>query len=348
MSECQRDADEGRVVAIAAPPAIKTVEVAQHALDLSVCIANWNCRDVLRDCLRSLQHQSLGIRYEVIVVDNASVDGAPEMVAREFPDVLLLRNWANDGFARASNQAARLAQGKHLLFLNNDTLVPPGVLHQLADFLDAHPDVVMVGPRLRDERGKVQMSHRRRPTPVTFLHRTWLFRVLGIGREAYRQYRRQDHIDHTPHDVDIVMGAAVAMRRESFLRLGGWDEDFTFGGEDMEFCHRAGRAGRVIYWPEVEVTHLGSISSKRHAGFAQAQSAIGYAKYFRKTGASRLGLWCYKVGVTIDAPLRLAARSVQFVWRRWRGRHRKAEKCLRELRGVSAFLSRGLAAFWRA
>jgi GT2 family glycosyltransferase len=116
----------------------------------------------------------------------------------------------------------------------------------------------------------------------------------------------------------------------------------------MELCHRAARAGRIVYWPEVEVTHLGSISSKRHVGFASTQSAIGFVKYFRKTGASRLSLWAYKVAVTLDAPLRLAVRAPQYAWRRCRGRNRKAAKCLRELRGVGAFLLRGLAAFWRA
>ncbi len=321
---------------IAAPP------------DLSVCIVNWNCREVLRDCLHSLRDQSLALRYEIIVVDNGSSDGAPEVVARDFPEVRLVRNAANVGFARANNQAARLAAGKHLLFLNNDTRVPVGALHQLADFLDSHPDVVMVGPCLRDRRGKRQMSHRRRPTPLTFLHRAWLFRLLGIGREEYRLYRRQAPGHAAPREVDVLLGAAIAIPREAFLRLGGWDEDFVFGGEDLELCHRARRWGRIIYWPEVEITHLGSISSKRHAGFAATHSAIGFAKYFRKTGTSRLALGCYKLAVTCDAPVRLVVRSVQYAWRRWRGRRRKADKCLREVCGVSTFLTRGLVAFWRA
>jgi GT2 family glycosyltransferase len=298
--------------------------------------------------LQSLRQQSLGLRYEILVVDNASSDGAADMVAREFPEVRLLRNQTNAGFARANNQAARLAGGKHLFFLNNDTVVAPGVLHQLADFLDTHPDVVMLGPRLRDARGKLQMSHRRRPTPATFLHRTCLCRILGVGRGQYREYRRQDFDNGDPQDVDILMGAAVAMPWDAFLRLGGWDEDFTFGGEDMELCHRAARAGRIVYWPEVEVTHLGSISSKSHVSFASPQIAIGFAKYFRKTGATRFSLGCYKLAITLDAPVRLLVRTVQYAWRRCRGRERKAAKCLRDLRGAAAFLAHGLPAFWRA
>jgi N-acetylglucosaminyl-diphospho-decaprenol L-rhamnosyltransferase len=318
----------------------------KHAPDLSVCIANWNCALVLRECLRSLEAQG-PVPLDIIVVDNASTDGAADMVSREFPAVRLVRNATNAGFSQANNQAARLAGGRFLLFLNNDTVVPPGALLRLAGFLDAHPDVVMVGPRLRDGRGKVQMSHRRRPTPLTFLHRTLLFRRLGLGRDHYEQYRRAGAEGAEAVDVDILMGAAIVMPRTAFQRLGGWDEDFTFGGEDMELCHRALRIGRVVYWPAVEITHLGSISSKRHVTFASPHIAIGFAKYFRKTGSSRTALSCYKLAVTLDAPLRLVLRGVQYVWRRWR-RDPRAERCLREIRGAWAFLVRGLWRFWRA
>src|SRR5262245_44387135 len=98
---------------------------------VSVCIVNWNCRRHLRRCLRSLSSRRQGVRLEVIVVDNASTDGAAEMVARRFPRVVLLRNGANVGFARGCNQAARAARGRYLFFLNNDTLVPDGALGRL-------------------------------------------------------------------------------------------------------------------------------------------------------------------------------------------------------------------------
>jgi GT2 family glycosyltransferase len=315
------------------------------ALELSVCIVNWNCRDILRDCLRSLRSDELN--FEIIVVDNNSTDGAAEMVAAEFPHVRVLRNAANTGFARANNQAAQLARGSYLLFLNNDTIMRRGVLRRLVDFLAAYPDVIMVGPGLRDADGKLQTSHRRRPTPRTFLHRTLLFRRLGVGRVGYQQYRRHDAGSAAAFDVDILMGAAIAMPRRAFLRLGGWDEDFTFGGEDMELCHRAARAGRIVYWPGVEITHLGSASSKQHPAFVSTHSAIGFAKYFRKTGASRLALCCYKLVVTVDAPVRLAVRTLQFAATWWR-RDRNTRRRLREMHGIGAFLLRGLLPFWRA
>jgi N-acetylglucosaminyl-diphospho-decaprenol L-rhamnosyltransferase len=345
MFEHEPSADDSGVTTTA--PA-QSAPAQARVLDLSVCIVNWNCRAALRNCLRSLHAQGLGLEYEIIVVDNASTDGAPDMVARQFPQVQLVRNATNAGFARANNQAARLARGKYVFFLNNDTIVPPEALRRLTTFLVAHPDVIMLGPRLRDARGKLQMSHRRRPSPSTFLHRTLLFRRLGLGRDDYEKYRRRAPGHDRMLDVDILMGAAVLMPRQPFLYLGGWDEDFTFGGEDMELCHRARRLGRIVYWPDVEITHLGSTSSKRHAAFAFPHVAVGFAKYFRKTGASRRALFGYKLAVTLDAPLRLGVRMLQYLAQFWRRSDRKSERWRREMRGSWAFMTRGLLAFWRA
>src|SRR5690348_4073153 len=125
-------------------------------LDVSVCIVNWNCREMLRACLASLLRQSQGIRLETIVVDNASTDGAADRVACEFPEVQLVRNTENRGFSRGNNQAAARASGRYLFFLNNDTVVPPGTLGRLTAFADAHPEIGMIGPRLRGGDGRFQ------------------------------------------------------------------------------------------------------------------------------------------------------------------------------------------------
>src|SRR5438270_7023073 len=161
-------------------------------IDVSVCIVNWNGREMLRDCLGSLLRRPQGVRVEVIVVDNASTDGAPELVAEEFPEAVLVRNGWNAGFARANNQAAGRARGRYLFFLNNDTLVPPLALRRLLDFAEAHPEVGMIGPRLRDGRGRTQVSCRRRPSLGALLHRLVLLRWTGLFRRAYRRYRGRD------------------------------------------------------------------------------------------------------------------------------------------------------------
>lgn len=312
---------------------------------VSVCIANWNCRAMLRACLTSLCRQDQGVRVQVIVVDNASSDGAADMVAREFPEVELLRNEENRGFSRANNQAARCADGEYLFFLNNDTIVPPHTLGKLAAYLQANPDVSLVGPMLRGGDGAVQASYRDLPTVGVFLHRTLLLRWTGLFRQTYRRFRRQS-IDQ-PRDVEVLLGAAMFLRRDDFRHMGGWDEDFHFGGEDMEFSLRARQVGRVMYLPTVAITHFGRASTRQHYAFACTAIAVGFVQYLRKSGCSRSALFAYKLAVTLDAPLQIVVKGLQYLYRRCLGR-RDADKSFNVLRGQVPFLLRGLGAFWQA
>lgn len=317
-------------------------------IDVSVCIANWNCRDVLRACLASLRGQSPGVAVEVIVIDNASGDGAADMVRREFPEVVLHRNATNVGFARANNQAAEVSRGRYLFFLNNDTAVPPGTLRRLIDYCRAHPGVGMVGPRLRDGAGRSQVSYRLLPTLGTFLHRTALLRWTGLLRGTYRRYRRQQFDPDSTRVVEVLMGAALFLPREVFFTCGAWDEEFAFGGEDIELSARVGRHYQVVYLPSVEITHHGRVSTRQHIGFASTNMAIGFARYLRKSGCHPAGLFFYKLMVTLDAPVQVAAKALQYVWRRLGGREEKAAKSLLALRGFWHFLCRGLGPFWKA
>ena len=329
-------------------PRRRPPQPADELIDVSVCIANWNCRELLRACLVSLRGHLQGVAVEVIVIDNASTDGAADMVAREFPHVVLHRNPTNAGFARANNQAAELARGRYLFFLNNDTVVPRGTLRRLLDYSDANPGVGMVGPRLRDGAGQVQVSYRQRPTLSTFLHRTCLFRWTGLLKRSYLRYRRQEFDPGATRSVEVLMGAAMFLPREVFFTCGAWDEDFAFGGEDVELSTRVGRHYQVVYLPSVEITHYGRVSTRQHIGFASTNMAIGFVRYLRKSGCSRAGLTFYKVVVTLDAPLVLADKAVQYVCRRLCGRREEARKTLLALRGTGHFLLKGLGPFWKA
>lgn len=318
------------------------------AIDVSVCIVNWNCISLLRDCLDSLHHQPQGVRMETIVVDNASTDGAAGMVASEFPEVRLIRNETNAGFSRGNNQAAGVARGRYLLFLNNDTVVPPHTLERLLEYAAENGHVGMIGPMLRDGQGKIQVSYRRRPTMATFLHRTRLLRWTCLLRRGYHRYRRQQFDPRTPRPVEVLMGAAMLLPREVFFACGRWDEDYHFGGEDLDLCYRVGKRFPVIYHPRIEITHFGRVSTRQHIGFAETQIAIGFVRYLRKTGNSQWTLLAYKTIITLDAPLHWLTLGFQFLWRRLRGRNDKAEKTLVALRGLGKFLARGLGPFWRA
>jgi GT2 family glycosyltransferase len=317
-------------------------------IDVSVCIANWNCREMLRKCLESLHDQPQDVRLETIVVDNGSEDGAAEMVAHDFPEVVLVRNATNTGFSCANNQAARKARGRFLFFLNNDTVVPAGALRRLFDYAEQHPHIGMIGPRLRDGNGHAQVSYRQRPTLGTLLHRTSLLRWTGLLRESYRRYRREEFDPDSTRPVEVLMGAAMFLPRDVFFGCGGWDEEFTFGGEDMDLSVRVGRRHQVVYHPRVEITHFGRVSTRQHIGFASSHMIIGFARYLRKSGSSSLAMLVYKLVVLLDVPFQTALKGAQYLWRRLRGQHEKAEKSLLAFRGLSYFLTHGLREFWRA
>lgn len=317
-------------------------------IDVSVCIANWNCIDFLRGCLRSLLEQPQGVNLEVVVVDNASTDGAAEMIASEFPEVVLIRKSTNTGFSRANNEAARHARGRYLFFLNNDTVIPAMTLKRLVDFADDHPELGMVGPRLRDGRGQLQISYRQNPSAWAMLHRTFVFRWTGLLRRAYREYRRETFDPASMKRVEVLMGAAVLMPREVFDLVSGWDETYEFGGEDVDLSLRVNRTHPVVYLPTVEITHFGRVSSRRNVAFSEPNVAVGYARFLRAAGTHPMVLAAYKLVVTLDAPVQIAAKYFQCGWRHVRGHHEKARKSALAARGLRAFLSSHLPRFWRA
>ena len=143
------------------------------------------------------------------------------------------------------------------------------------------------------------------------------------------------------------MGAAMLMRRDRFASCGGWDEDYAFGGEDIDLCARVGRTHRVVFYPEAEVLHHGRVSSRLHAGYAHTNTLIGITRFLRKSGCPGWALLAYKLAVTADAPLRGLVHVVQYAWRRVRGRRRGAARSLLALRGLGHVLQHGLGSFWR-
>jgi GT2 family glycosyltransferase len=317
-------------------------------VDVSVCIVNWNGCEMLRACLTSLLSQPQGAKLEIVVVDNASQDGAPDMVAREFPDVTLVRNAHNLGFSRANNQAAALAHGRYLFFLNNDTVIPPGVVGRLLAYAEAHPRVGMIGPRLRGTDGRIQASYRPRPTLAALLHRTLLLRATGLFRRMYKQYRREQFDPHRPRRVETLMGAALFLPRLVFEQCGPWDEDFTFGGEDLRFSDCIAQCYSLIFLPSVEITHHGGVSTRLHIGYAWSARAAGYAQYLRKSGYCRSALLLYKLLITLDVPLQVALLGMHYLVRRLRGQPARAKKSLLAWHGAFYFLTRGLIPFWKA
>lgn len=319
-----------------------------NAVDLSICIVNWNRRDLLRDLLLSLRPASAGLAAEVIVVDNASTDGSAEMVAAQFPEVTLARNGQNLGFAKANNQAAFKARGRYLLFLNNDTIARPGALERMTKLLDERPDVVAVGPRLTDVEGRPRDRYMRLPTLPALLDRVRWLHWTRLFRSAYRAYRRGRFDAALSQTVEQVPGSAVMVRREPFLASGGWDEGFDFGCEDFDLSARLKRVGLLYYLANAEIVHLGGRSSRANTSFVYRSYECGCARYLAKHSRWRASAWVYKLFVTVDMPVRIFTLAGRYALTRFGREPERADRIWLHLMAASQFLLFNLVRFWRS
>lgn len=233
------------------------------ALDLVVSIINWNTRDDLETCLRSLyEEEGHGSRYAAVVVDNASHDGSAEMVAAHFPQAVLVRNRENRGFGAANNQVLKSVRSRYVLLLNPDTQTHPGALTALVRFMDENPEIGICGPLILNPDGSVQYSARRFPTLLAGAFRNTLLGRLFPNNRYTRDYLLSDWDHRSQRDVDWVSGAAMLIRREVLEQVGVLDERFFMYSEDMDLCYRAGEAGwRITFYPGAVITHARAHSS---------------------------------------------------------------------------------------
>ena len=231
--------------------------------DLSVSVVSYRTPALLRQCLSALQRERARTDLDVTVVDNASGDGSPEMVAAEFPWVCLIRNARNLGFGAAHNQALRLARGRYLVVLNSDATPSPGALGTLVEFLDAHPRVAVAGPRLRYPDGRVQPSRRRFPTVATLLLESTQLQRFWPDNLVLRRYYVADRSDDEPQDVDWLVGACLCIRASAAAEVGLFDERFFMYSEELDWCRRFRAAGwGVAYVPQAEVVHVEGASAR--------------------------------------------------------------------------------------
>ncbi len=314
--------------------------------DVSVCIVNWNGEHLLRDLLRSLETIGNGLRLEVIIADNASSDGSVELLRTEFPQVRLIANSDNLGFARGNNQAAALATGRFLFFLNNDTVVRPGAIERLVEYLEEHPDVSGVGPRLVGQDGNVQRSCRRTPTLKALLSRLSLIHWTGLFRSDFLAYRYRDFDYNSTRPSEQIAGAALLVRRETYEACGGWDECFPFGLEDADLCVRLGVHGPLHFVADAEIIHYGRLSSRANRGFVVRGYECGYVRFLRKHARWKSGSLLYKVLITIDMPVRIMGLAGQYLWRLVTGRREKSSDSYNRLAANLQFLVQDMPRFW--
>lgn len=240
---------------------------ADPSIELSVVIVSYNTSDLLNNCLSSIEAWIEANHHagEIIVVDNASSDGTSGMLQRRFPEVRLIENSRNAGFAAANNQGIRAARGQYIVLLNPDTTIIGDAFGQLADYLKANPDIGIVGPRLIYPDGTTQSSRRRFPTRLTGYLESTILQEYWPDNRVVRRYYMEDRPDDQIQPVDWLVGACLMARREAIESVGLLDQRYFMYSEEVEWCYRMKRNGwGVIYLPSATVVHHEGASSSQN------------------------------------------------------------------------------------
>ncbi|MFB0555255.1 MAG: glycosyltransferase family 2 protein [Phycisphaerae bacterium] len=284
-------------------------------LDLSIIIVNWNTRSILCDCLRSIYDQGGERDIEVIVIDNASTDGSVEMVKKDFPQVTLIKNSQNLGFARANNIGIHQSSGRYICLVNSDVIVLNGCIENLISFMDNYPTAGMVGPRILNQDRTLQPSCRHFPT-------IWnnLCQALGLNKLFPKsRFFSETFMNYWAHDivqkVDVLSGCFWMIRREALNKVGLLDEDFFIYGEDLDWCRRFHHAGwDIIFYPNAETIHTGAASSNNDPIRFYIEMQKADLHYWQKHHGS-IGRTVYAAIIFLRHLLRLVPIGLLYVFR---------------------------------
>jgi N-acetylglucosaminyl-diphospho-decaprenol L-rhamnosyltransferase len=275
-------------------------------VQVSVVVVSHNSGAALADGVHALLAQRTAI--EVILVDNASVDGSVERLPAD-PRLAIERNPDNRGFARACNQGAKRARAEVLLFLNPDCLLPADAIERLLHHLRAEAGLGVLGAQLLDPDGSPQAAARRRtPTPGRALRL-----ALGLPRAAIEPASAAARATLEP--VDAVSGALMLMPRAAFDAVGGFDEGYVLHCEDLDLCRRVLQHGyRIALANDVRVTHLKGTSSRRRPVWVEWQKHRGMLRYFRKFDAAASPRWM-RLAVPLAVWARFPLAAARAAWR---------------------------------
>jgi GT2 family glycosyltransferase len=234
-------------------------------MDLSVIIVNYNVKYFLEQCLYSVYNSSKNFRVEVYVVDNNSVDGSCQMVREKFPEVRLIENKSNFGFARANNQAIRQATGKYILILNPDTVVEEKSFEKCISFMEDHPEAGSMGVKMIDGKGKfLPESKRSLPTPAVAFYKIFGLSALFPGSKIFGKYHLGYLDKEKIHPVEVLPGAFMLIRKSVLEKVGLFDEDYFMYGEDIDLSFRITMAGyKNYYYPVTTIIHYKGESTKK-------------------------------------------------------------------------------------
>lgn len=288
-------------------------------MKLSVVIVNYNVEHFLEQCLQSVREAGQGMAVEVFVVDNNSVDGSAAMVKAKFPEVKLIVNKDNVGFSRANNQAIKIAKGEYILLLNPDTVVEHDTFQKIVGFMDNHPEAGALGVKMVDGKGKfLPESKRGLPTPAVAFYKIFgLARLFPKSKRFGRYHLGYLDPDET-HEVEILSGAFMLLRKEALDKSGLLDEQFFMYGEDIDLSYRIIKAGyKNYYFPEARIIHYKGESTKKNSVnyvFVFYRAMVIFAqKHFSQTNAKLFG-FLINMAIWLRASLALLNRFIKSIW----------------------------------
>ncbi|MDZ7377651.1 MAG: glycosyltransferase family 2 protein [candidate division KSB1 bacterium] len=231
-------------------------------IDLSIIIVNWNTKEHLARCLDSIFQNWPSHQTEIIVVDNGSTDGSADMVKNNYPEVKLIANYQNLGFARANNIGINHSSGRFLCLLNSDTQVLDECFDRMINYMEIHPEIGILGPKILNPDLNVQRSCMAFPTLWNSLCRALALDSFVPRSKLFGGYLMTYFAHDSIRSVDIINGCCWLVRKEALDTVGLLDEQFFMYGEDMDWCRRFHQAGwQVVFYPEAQVVHYGGASS---------------------------------------------------------------------------------------
>ena len=284
-------------------------------MKLSVAIVNYNVKYFLEQCLHSSLKAAQKVETEIWVVDNNSVDGSVEMVAKKFPSIKLIANKDNRGFSKANNQAIRESTGEYVLLLNPDTVVEEDTFEKVVRFMDEHPDAGGLGVKMIDGSGKfLPESKRGLPTYDVAFYKIFGLSKLFPKSKTFGRYHLGFLNENETHPVEILAGAFMLLRRSVLDKIGLLDEDFFMYGEDIDLSYRIIKAGyKNYYFPETRIIHYKGESTKRSSVnyvFVFYNAMIIFAKkHFSKSNASIFSFFI-KIAIYLRAGAAIVSRFI--------------------------------------
>jgi len=279
---------------------------------ISIVIVNYKVPYCLIEALHSLRLAKLYDRCEVIIIDNASGDGSREIVASKFQEAQWIQLKTNVGFGKACNIGVDAARGEYLLFLNPDTVISANTLCDAVEFMEAHPKAGLMGPKILNPDGTLQLSCRRSiPTPAVAFYYFAGLSYLFPKSKRFGRYHLTYMDEDTMAQVDVISGSFMFMRRTLFNEIGGFDKRFFMYGEDIDLCYRISRAGHEVwYYPQIKIVHQkGKSSSKRkiRSRFYFYEAMIIFLSKYRKLQEMVFPWWLIWVGIVFQGALNIGS-----------------------------------------